>query len=324
MNILMDYFFPITSITPTPAASTAFLKQVCLVVAPNGAEKGTPTLCTTMDAVADLTDNEEAQQLFDAGLSRVYILPMDDLDLADALEGHESDFFTVLISSDFDKADVTATAASGTVTISSYANLVSGTPDVVTVAGQAFTAQSGAATLGTATFQAATSNNATAASLAAQINAHANTKDKVTASAVGAVVTITAKATGSSQNALTLGYTDNDAQVGASKSGTTLAGGDGLFLGQFKGVTGVSSDDDTFLAAQAAIANRCAFYSSGSNGAQNMCSAFGKLLANSLNWLNQQFITMPAADDVDTVGDANAKFDDKISFVIDDSQFGVS
>lgn len=322
-NILLDYFFPITAISPTPAASTAFLKQACIVVSPKdmGVTAGVITACTTMAQVSALTDNVDAQQLFNAGMSRVYVLPMDDLDLADALEGHESDFFTVLVSSDFDKDDINATQATGTVTITDYADLISGTADVVTVGGIAFTAQAGAATLGTGTFQAATSNDATATSLATQINAHASLTN-VTAAAVGAVVTITAVDTGSSSNAITLTYTDNDTNVGATVSGATLSGGDGLFAGEFTGVIGVSSDDTSFLATQAAIENRCAFYTSGSVNAKNMCYAFGKLLSNALTWINQQYITMPFADDVETLGDANALFDDKVSFVISDDEFG--
>lgn len=328
MNILLDYFFPITAISPTPAASTAFLKQACVVAKPKSGQEGnvgTITLCTSMSAVSALTDNVDAQQLFNAGMNRVYVLLADDLDLADFLEGHESDFFTLLISSDFDSDDVEADQAEGAFTVSSYANLVSGTPDTVTVAGVAFTAQSGAATLGTATFRAATSNDATATSLAAQINAHATTSALVVATAQGAVVTVQAKLAGSAGNDITASYTDNDTNVGGSwagLSGGKLAGGDGIFLGEFTGVTGIASDDDEFLAEQAAIENRCAFHVDDANGAKNMFYAFGKLLANSLNWLNQQYITMPVADDVETLGAANALFDDKISFVINDSEFG--
>jgi len=324
MNILLDYFFPITAISPTPQASTAFLKQVCVVVSPKVAvPTGVITLCTTMSQVAALTDNTDVQQLFNAGMSRVYILPMDDLDLADALEGHESDFFTILISSDFDKDDVNSSAASGNITITSYANLLTTTPDTVAIAGQVFTAQSGAATPGDAVFQAATSNDATATSLAAQINSHTATKDLVTAVALAGVVTITAKESGTAGNAITLAYTDNGGgNIGATKSGTNLTGGDGLDLGAFKGVTGISSDDDSFLADQAAIENRCAFHTTTGNKAKNLFYAFGKMLSNALSWGNQQYITMAVADDVATLGEANALFDDKISFVISDSDYG--
>ena len=106
MKILLDYLFPITVIEPTPAASTAFLKQVCVVANPKdgGVTTGTPVLCTTMAAVEALVGTSaagEVQELFDAGLSRVYIRPMDDLDLSDALADAGSDFFTLLVSSDF-------------------------------------------------------------------------------------------------------------------------------------------------------------------------------------------------------------------------------
>lgn len=115
--------------------------------------------------------------------------------------------------------------ATGNITITSYANLVSGTPDVVAVAGTNFTAQSGAATPGTGTFRAATSNDATAISLAKQINSHASASLLVSAKAASGVVTITAKYGGTGGNSIALGYTDNDTNVGATKSGTTLAGG---------------------------------------------------------------------------------------------------
>ena len=84
MKILLDYFFPITAITPTPSASTGFLKQVCLVCKPKTGQEGnvgTIYSCTSMALVAARTDNTNAQQLFNAGMSRVYILLADDLDL---------------------------------------------------------------------------------------------------------------------------------------------------------------------------------------------------------------------------------------------------
>ena len=329
MKILLDYLFPITTIEPTPAASTAFLKQVCVVANPKDGEvtTGELTLCTSMtavDALVGTTAKAEVQKLFDAGMSRVYILPMDDLNLADALDGHEADFYTILVSSDFSDNDITLAKADGTVTITNFANLLSGTDDSVSVAGVVFTAQAGAATPGDTTFQADTSNSLTAASLADQINAHATTSALVVAEAVGAVVTITALEYGAAGNDIAVSYTDNDTNVGATLAGLSggkLSGGCGLELGGFSGVVGVSSTDDTFLAAQAAISNRCAFHTTSSNKAKNMFYAFGKLLSNSLNWRNQQYITMPLADDVETLGDAEALFDDKISFVISDSEF---
>jgi hypothetical protein len=115
--------------------------------------------------------------------------------------------------------------AYASVTVTSYANLVSGTPDSITVGATVFTAQAGAVTPGGATFQAATSNDATATSLAAQINAHATASTLVKASASSAVVTIAALSGGTAGNAIAIVYTNNDANVGA-----TLANGTGGHL----------------------------------------------------------------------------------------------
>lgn len=115
--------------------------------------------------------------------------------------------------------------ARGEVEITSYANLVSGTDDSVTVGATVFTAQAGSATPGAATFQAATSNALTAVSLAAQINAHATAGALVEAWVDGAVVIIRALSGGTGGNAIALAYTDNDTNVGATVSAATLLGG---------------------------------------------------------------------------------------------------
>lgn len=122
--------------------------------------------------------------------------------------------------------------ATGVITVTSYANLVSGTHDVVSVAGVAFTAQSTSATPGDATFQAATGNNQTAASLAAQINAHATAGALVYAKASSAVVTLYARAGGTAGNDIAVSYTDNDSNVGVTLSGLSggkLSGGSDTF-----------------------------------------------------------------------------------------------
>lgn len=127
--------------------------------------------------------------------------------------------------------DVDDNHARGLATITSYANLLVTTPDTIRVGATVFTAQSGAATLGTATFRAATSNDATALSLAAQINAHATAGALVLAVADGAIVRIRAKTGGTAGNSILLAYTDNGSSVGATVSGANLAGGNAIAAG---------------------------------------------------------------------------------------------
>lgn len=123
--------------------------------------------------------------------------------------------------------------ASGTITFDDYADLLSDA-DTIEVAGVVFTAQSGAVSLGEAKFRAATSNELTAKSLAAQINAHEESGALVEAVAAEIesdwVVTVTAKLPGTGGNALTFDYTDNAAEgnsvaVTLDPSEGTLAGG---------------------------------------------------------------------------------------------------
>ena len=119
-----------------------------------------------------------------------------------------------------------AVASSGTATITAFADLLEGIPDTIEVAGTVFTAQAGAATPGDPTFQASVDEDTTAASLAAQVNAHAAASLLVSASPAAAVVTFSAVEPGAAGDALTLAYTDNGAAIGASVSGAgTLAGG---------------------------------------------------------------------------------------------------
>lgn len=332
-KILLDYVFPISVITPTPSASTAFLKQVCVVAKPKSGQEGnvgTFYECTTMTQVAARTDNTNAQQLFNAGMSKVYILLADDLFLEEFLEdGDASQFYTLLISDDFDKDDVIQAQAQATITVTSYANLLDTLPDEVTVAGVTFVPQSGAATPGTATFRAATSNDNTAASLATQINEHETSGALVVATVVGAIVTVKAKEAGSPGNEIGVAYSDEDndgTSVGITLSGLSggnLAGGAGLFAGAFEGVIGIAESDTDFLEDQAVIENRVAFFYDDANGAKNMFYAFGKLLSNAANWTNQQYITMPFNDAVDTLGEANSLFDSKISFALQDDESGI-
>ena len=323
-DLLLDYAFPIEAIEALAEPSKAYLNRVCVVAKPKTGQEsnvGTIFQCLSMAEVAVRTTNTNAQQLFDAGLTQCYVLLANNLDLATYLATAKT-FFTVLISDDFDKNAITISQADGIATISAFAALVAGTADTLTVGEIVFTAQATSAVLGEATFQSATSNEATASSLATQINGHNGTKNLVIATAVGAVLTIKAKNSGSSGNNIVLAYNSNGS-VGLVLTGITagkLDGGAGLFLGTWNGVVGVSSDNLAFLEAQAMIAKRTAFFGNATNGAKNMFFAFGKLLAGA-TWRNQQYNEMPFDDGIDTIAEALNLYDARISFVLNSDQY---
>lgn len=319
-NILLDYFFQITVINPTPAASTAFLKQLCLVVKPKaGQEPAPPVFCATMAEVSALTDNLEAQQVFASGMSGVYIMTANDLDLAEGLEGHEFDFFTLLISSDFSDDNVTGAAEIPAVPGAKASKTVDGIfwehpqeglagndVSIEIIDGEVVFGPADVAIVGqkiTVTIDVGTTSRG---DIASSINGHPQASELV-------FVTVNEAGLAAAAAEFNLeGGTDETPEVPAIPA---------MNLGAYQGVTGVSSGDDAFLEAQAVIENRCAFKSVG-NGAKNMVFAFGKLLANTVNWANQQFITMPFSDNVNQLGTAKNYFAKRISFVIDDRQYG--
>lgn len=325
-DLLLDYAFPIQAIEALAEPSTAYLNRVCVVAKPKSGQEanvGTIYQCLSMIDVAVRTNNTNAQQLFNAGLTQVYILLANDLDLATFL-ATENRFFTLLPSDDFNKDDITANQAQGVFTVSDYTHFTQSGIDTITINGVVLTAQTTPVIAGDATFQAATSNNATASSIVAQINAHATLKNIVIATAVNNVITVKAKEAGSAGNLITAVYTNNGGTAGGEWTGLVsgkLSGGDGLFLGTWNGVVGVSSDDVAFLEAQAVISKRTAFFGNATNGAKSMFFAFGKLLS-SATWRNQQYVEMPVNDGIDTIAEALNLYNSKISFVLNSIQYG--
>lgn len=305
-KILLDYVFPISVIEPTPEASTAFLKQVCLVVKPKTGQEanvGQVFECTTLGEVSARTNNTNATQLFAAGMSRVYLLLATTLDIGTALELVAGEVWTTLISDDFTDAEMSPSAAllvkasltftakkagvpGNDITLAFITGGVAGA-EVVTVVGTAISVSMAAAT-----------------STATQL------KTALDANAAAAALITTAIASG------------QGATAQAAFAATHLAGGDGLSVGTFDGVVGFSSANAAVCQSFGVESQRCAFFCDASNGADNMCFAFGSLLSNLTSWTNQQYIPMPFNDGVDTLGEANSLFDDRVSFVLNDTEFG--
>jgi len=324
-DLLLDYAFPIEAIEALAEPSTAYLNRVCVITKPKSGQEsnvGTIFQCLSMAEVAVRTNNTNAQQLFNAGLTQCYVLLANDLDLSTYLATAKT-FFTLLISDDFNKDDITANQAQGKFTVSDYTHFTQAGIDTITINGVVLTAQDGAVVAGQPTFRAATSNNATASSIVSQINALSTLNNVVIATVVDNVITVKAKNAGSAGNLITAIYTNAGGTAGGAWTELVsgkLAGGDGLFLGTWNGVVGVSSDNLAFLEAQAMITKRTAFFGNATNGAKSMFFAFGKLLAGA-TWRNQQYVEMPVDDGIDTKPEALNLYNARISFALNSDQY---
>lgn len=317
-KILLDYVFPITVIEPIPAASTAFLKQVVVLAKPKAGQEsnvGELIQCNTMAEVTALTNNTNAQQLFNAGMSRVFVLLCDDLVIEDYMDQVKGEAWTVLISDDFTDSDLEEVIVPGIAATIKIQDIVY-TAKALGTDGNSITV----AYLDTNTGGAATASvvdDAISVSIEAGVTP---------ASAIAAAI-----AASSPANALVAVTVDagDEADVQGIQSLTNLAGGvdasttqGSLAVGTFDGVVGYSSSDAEVAQTFATPPNRVGFFRSVSNGAKNMFFAFGKLLSNQSTWLNQQYIAMPFNDGVETLGLANSMFDDRVSFVLNDTEFG--
>lgn len=304
-KILLDYVFPITVIENIPQASTAFLRQVAAVVkvkAGQEAKNGVATLCTSMAQVAAITDNVDCQELFNAGMTRVWIIGAIDLDLSDVVVAYGQQFYTILISSDFGKDDVQASKAALKINRTTYTAKLAGKAgntisveylvgatagaEVVTVVGRKISVQ-----------------------IESGVSTQLQIKTKVIAS-LAAMALIDAPVIDAGQ--------DSTAQTAAAEA--PLVGGDGFSRGTFKGVIAVCEEDGDFVAEFAAVENQVGFFGKDENGSKNMFFAFGSLLS-ALVWNNQQYISMPYNDDIDELGEALNLFDERVSFVIQDDEF---
>lgn len=321
MKILLDYVFPITIIQPVPAASTAFLKQVCVVAKPalgQEAQVGQAILCTNKSQVEELTNNTDAEKLFDAGMTRVFILLANDLNLATFLEASKGEYFTLLISSDFNDADITNDVvtvpdvkASVKLTGLNYISKLAGELGNTTSVEYVDTNVNGEASV-----------TVVGSSIIVSIEAGVTEN-----STIQAAIIASAPANALVSTTIDAGEGDNTPPVTAT---TFLAGGvdavmglgDALNIGTFDGVVGVATPTLNVAKVHAPIKNRSVFHVGVTTSFANMFTAFGKLLSNQANWLNNQYAEMPVNDQVNELGDANLFFDQRICFVIHDDEFG--
>lgn len=105
-DVLLEYVMKVDAYAPTPSASTAYIRKVLCIVKPlpEGAT-GTITECTTKAEVQALT-TANCHVLLEAGLPSVYVLPMNDLNIADIVEADNKKFFTILVDGAFTNEDL--------------------------------------------------------------------------------------------------------------------------------------------------------------------------------------------------------------------------
>jgi hypothetical protein len=131
---------------------------------------------------------------------------------------------TVLASGDKVPILLELAPARGVVTITSYANLIATSDDTLKIGATTFTFHSSATDENH--IAAVTSNNQTATNLAAAINAHSVAGLLFIASAVGAVVTITAISNTTVGSTIDLVYTDTPGNsIGLTVDAATFTGG---------------------------------------------------------------------------------------------------
>ncbi len=230
------------------------------------------------------------------------------------MEAAAGELWTVLISSDFVDADV-GDAATPAVAASKKIQDITYTAKTAGTAGNSITVA----------YVDTNTGGAASASVVSSAITISIEDGVTTAATIATAISISVPATALVDVAVDAGdETDPQAAVGATnlENGAAAIGSGGMDLGAFDGVVGYSTDDADFAQEFGATENRVGFFRDDANGSKSMFYAFGKLLSNLATWANQQYITMPVDDGVDTLGAATSLFDDKVSFVIHDSEFG--
>ncbi len=316
-DLLLDYAFPIEAIEALAEPSTAYLNRVCVVAKPKSGQEGnvgTIYQCLNMTAVAVRTDNTNAQQLFNAGMTQVYVLLADDLDLSTFLETANT-FFTLLISDDFDDNEIADGASTPAVKASRKIEDITYTAKTAGTAGNSISI-----TLVDDGTAGAETVVVTGSAIVVHMEDGASTADNIRDA-------IEAEEDADALVDLVVDSGDeNDVQsaqtiLSLTGGAAEIAGTDGIDVGDWNGVIGVSSSDLGFVEDQAVITKRTSFFVSDANGAKSLFFAFGELLSDR-DWKNQQYIEMPVNDGVDTLGEAQNLYDLKASFVLNSAQYG--
>jgi hypothetical protein len=107
-DILLDYVFEVDIQEPLPIADVSVLHSVAVVVKAKDGVSDTFASITNPSQIANYTDNTDIIQLFNAGMSKIYLVLWDGddvSDLAGILGANKDKFLTLLVSSDYAESD---------------------------------------------------------------------------------------------------------------------------------------------------------------------------------------------------------------------------
>ncbi len=115
MSVLLNYLAK-TEINPSTAvASTLFIEDIAIVVKSNLAgTDNTVVLLTDSSQIISHTDNLEVVQAFNSGKNKVYLILKDDLIIGSLLDANLFNFFSVIISTDYDLSTDLSALTKGT------------------------------------------------------------------------------------------------------------------------------------------------------------------------------------------------------------------
>ncbi|MDR0676934.1 MAG: hypothetical protein LBF97_07870 [Elusimicrobiota bacterium] len=107
-DILLDYVFEVDIIEPLPSADVTILRSVAVVVKAKEGITDTFVSIANSGQISNYTNNTDIVQLFNAGMSKVYLVLWDGDDVSDLvgiLDSAKDKFLTLLVSSDYGEAN---------------------------------------------------------------------------------------------------------------------------------------------------------------------------------------------------------------------------
>ena len=106
-DILLNYAMPSEKVTPLLGADLGFLHNALVLVKPKDESVARAVVeCLSTAEVQNLT-NAKAYEMLDAGMSSIYVLPTDSLDLSE-LDLSNYGYYTIIIDEAFTKEEVEA------------------------------------------------------------------------------------------------------------------------------------------------------------------------------------------------------------------------